>query len=256
MLDQVRFYREWIPPAAWRAVVACCWEQRVDADYVQRVLPDGCADVLLYGDDSIEVVGLHDQVDEPLLPAGTWIRGIRLRPHAVAAAFQIDAASLRNRTLPLADIFGTRRAHRLVDPRERDAWLRSIEPNPRTQRAIRLLDRRSVDETATLLDLTPRQLRRVLLSDVGLGPKVFQRVLRLQRFLAAAERPGGLAVAAAEAGYADQSHLSREVQTLAGVAPKRVLQERRQSPPTNRTGTRLETTVHRGAEAAQVPLAK
>ena len=233
---QARFYREWTPPAAWRSVVVCCWEQRVDADHVQRVLPDGCADVLLYQDDSIDVVGLHDQVDVPLLPAGTWIRAIRLRPHAVAAAFQIDAASLRNRTLPLSDIFGTSRARQLVDPRERDAWLQSIEPDPRTERAVRLLDRRSVDETATLLGLTPRQLRRVLLSEVGLGPKVFQRVLRLQRFLAAAERPGGLAMAAAEAGYADQSHLSREVQTLAGVAPKRLLQERRQSPPANPTG--------------------
>ena len=36
---------------------------------------------------------------------------------------------------------------------------------------------------------------------VGLSPKVFQRVLRMQRFLAATERLDGLANAAAEAGY-------------------------------------------------------
>jgi AraC-like DNA-binding protein len=228
-LDQPSFYREWAPPDAWRGVVVCCWEQQVDADHVQRVLPDGRADLLVYEDDQIQVVGLYDRVDLPHLPAGTRIRGIRLHPHAVTAAFHVDAASLRNRMLPLADIVGSRRAARLGDPRERDAWLRSIAPNSQTERALRLLARRSVDDTADALGFSARHLRRVVIGEIGLGPKMYQRVLRLQRFLAAAERDAGLAQAAAEAGYSDQSHLSREVQSLAGLAPKRLLLERRQS---------------------------
>ena len=43
-------------------MVACCWEQRVHADRVQRVLPDGHADVLLYGSGEVEVVGVYDHV--------------------------------------------------------------------------------------------------------------------------------------------------------------------------------------------------
>lgn len=63
---------------------------------------------------------------------------------------------------------------------------------------------------------------------VGLSPKVFQRVLRMQRFLAATERLDGLANAAAEAGYSDQPHMTREVRSLAGLSPTRLLRERGQ----------------------------
>jgi len=195
---------------------------------MQRVLPDGHADVLVHDSGRIEVVGLYDTVDLPLLPRGTWIRGIRLKPHAVAAALRVDAASLRNHTLPLEDIVGVRQARRLLDPRERDAWISSIEPHARTEHAVRLLRTHAVDVTADALGLTARQLHRVLVSEVGLAPKVFQRVLRLQRFVAAAERRGGLAQAAADAGYADQSHMTREVRALAGLTPMRLLEARRQ----------------------------
>lgn len=56
-------------------------------------------------------------------------------------------------------------------------------------------------------------------------------MLRLQRFLASAERSRtGLAAAAADAGYADQPHLTREVVDLTGTTPARLLEERRQAP--------------------------
>jgi hypothetical protein len=42
-------------------------------------------------------------------------------------------------------------------------------------------------------------------------------VLRLQRFLRLARRGGDLARLAAEAGYADQPHLTRESARLAGL---------------------------------------
>lgn len=226
-MNEADIYREWTPPDAWRHAVACCWEQRVGVDRVQRVLPDGHADLLVHEDETIDVVGLHDKVDLPFLHAGTWIRGIRLRPHAVAAAFRIDASLLRNRTLPLADVLGAGRAHRLLDARQRDAWVTSIEPSLRTERALQLLSTHPVEFAAAAVGLTSRQLRRVLVTEVGLAPKVFQRVLRMQRFVTAAELSAELASAAVDAGYADQSHMTREVRSLAGLTPTRLLQERR-----------------------------
>ena len=67
-----------------------------------------------------------------------------------------------------------------------------------------------------------------MVDGIGLGPKALQRVARLHRFLALAERPGArqLAVAAVEAGYADQSHLTREVRALSGLPPAALLAER------------------------------
>ena len=65
-----------------------------------------------------------------------------------------------------------------------------------------------------------------------LQPKVLQRALRFQGFLALAQagatatgRRGadGTAGLAVDAGYADQAHLSRECLRLTGLTPRRLL---------------------------------
>ena len=220
-------YREWAPPPEWRHAVACCWEQQVDGERTQRVLPDGHADVLFHASGPVEIVGLQDSVSLPVLPAGTRITGIRLRPEAVARAFRIDAASLQNETVAVEDLLGSGGARRLLDGRAVDAWIRSIEPDRRAASAVELLAVDSVDDVAEEVGVSGRQLRRILLAEVGVGPKVYQRVLRLQRFLRAIDAGGTFAVAAAEAGYADQPHLTREVRRMSGLTPAALIAERR-----------------------------
>ena len=224
-------YREWTPPEAWRQVVACCWEQQVHADRVQRVLPDGHADVLLYGSGEVQLVGVYDHVALPALPRGTVIRGIRLRPEAVAAAFRLDASELHNLTVAGEDVIGARATRRLRDDQAVDAWIRSIEPDRRTAAAIELLQSEPIERVAARLGVSTRQLHRSIMANVGLTPKTLQRVMRLQRFLGYAERRPDLASASADAGYADQSHLTREVRALSGLTPARLLTERAAHPP-------------------------
>jgi AraC-like DNA-binding protein len=225
-LDHTSSYREWAPPAAWSHAVACCWEQRVGAARVQRVLPDACADVIVCDSGSIDVVGLFDEVSTPVLAAGTAIQGIRFRPEAVAAVFGVDAASLRNRTVALDDVVGTRRARRVLDGEALDAWIRAVEPDGRTAAALQLLRDHPVALASARVGISPRQLQRLLHTHAGVGPKTYQRVVRLQRFLSVVEGGDGLAVAAAEAGYADQAHMSREVRRLSGLTPTELLAER------------------------------
>lgn len=227
VLNEADIYREWEPPPGWSHAVACCWEQQVGSTRVQRVLPDGHADLLLYDSGPIEVVGLHDEVSSPVLPAGTRLRGIRFRPAAVAPAFQTAGSSLRNRTVDADSVFGSRRALRLGDPHALDAWIRSIEPSPRSCAAVRLLTTRPVDEVAATLGVTGRHLRRIVLAEVGLAPKVYQQVVRLQRFVRAVDDGEPLAAAAAAAGYADQPHLTRDVRRFSGLTPGRLASERR-----------------------------
>jgi len=228
-LNESDTYREWAPPPAWRAVVACCWEHEVVATRVQRVVPDGRADLLIENTGAVRVVGLWDEVALPELPAGTRIRGVRLRPEAVAAAFRVDAAELRNQNVDLSDVVGSRRSRDLVDDRALDAWVRGVEPDRRAAAAVRLLERESVDATADALGLSSRQLRRLFDTHVGVGPKTFQRVLRFQRFVQHADEGVPLARAAADAGYSDQAHMSREVLRMSGVTPRHLVRERRSS---------------------------
>ena len=225
-MNEADIHREWAPPPGWAHVVACCWEQRVSTERVQRVLPDGHADLLIHKCGLIEVVGLYDQVALPVLAAGTRLGGVRLRSAAVASAFQTPASSLRNRSVLADTVLGSRRARRLAEPRGLDAWIHSIEPSPRASAAVKMLATRPVDEVAAELGVTGRQLRHIVLLEIGLAPKVYQQVVRLQRFVRAVDAGAPLAAAAATAGYADQPHMTRDVRRFSGLTPARLTQER------------------------------
>ena len=237
-LNETDTYHEWAPPPAWRQAVVCCWEQRVGAERAQRVLPDGQADLVFYDSGRVEVVGLQDEVALPVLPGGAVLRGIRLRPAAVAAAFRVPASSLRNCSITADSVLGSRQARRLGNWRELDAWARSIVPDPRATVAVDLLATNSVNRVAEDIAVSERQLRRIVLAEAGLSPKVFQQVLRLQRFVRTADAGVDLAMAAALAGYADQPHLTREVRRFTGLTPTLLILDRRNSPnaPTTALG--------------------
>lgn len=229
ILNEWDIYREWLPPAAWRHAVACCWDQKVGRLRVQRVLPDGHADLLIFNDGRTQVVGLHDQVALPVLAAGTRLHGVRFRPAAVGAAFHIPASALRNQTAWFEDVVGARRMRQLRDPAALDAWVRGIEPDGRAVVAVDLLSSHSVTDAAELLGITRRHLGRLLLEHVGLAPKAFQRIQRFQQYVRAVDGGTALAAAAADAGYADQPHLTREVREFSGVTPAILASERRRS---------------------------
>ena len=68
---------------------------------------------------------------------------------------------------------------------------------------------------------SPRHLTERFTSEFGLRPKTTARVMRFERstrFVRAGARPADVA---ATCGYADQAHLTREWQALAGVTPGR-----------------------------------
>jgi AraC-like DNA-binding protein len=85
---------------------------------------------------------------------------------------------------------------------------------------------------AASLFISERQPRRRCEAAVGLAPKLLHRILRFQRFIALAwtlERPSTqLARLAADAGYADQAHLTREAKRLEGRSPRAPLLESEQ----------------------------
>ena len=92
--------------------------------------------------------------------------------------------------------------------------------------AVALLrDGASLPEAGRVVGLGERQLRRRFERAVGYGPATLVRIQRFQHFLALAEQQPGAALSrlAAEAGYADQAHLTRECGRLSGLAPAALL---------------------------------
>jgi AraC-like DNA-binding protein len=89
-----------------------------------------------------------------------------------------------------------------------------------------------VGEVAAGLGVLPRTLRRRFTAQVGLGPKRFARVQRLQRVVREVdglERVDWASVAARH-GYADQPHLAEEFRQLVGVTPTGYLRSRVNGP--------------------------
>jgi AraC-like DNA-binding protein len=242
-------YRERPPPPPLAGPVLCLWSQVIGAGTAglcHRVLPDGCADIVWIGDAPAVVAGpATGPVLVPLAP-GTTVVGVRLRPGAVPGLLGAPASELLNRDTPLGELWGAGgdalSAQVVAQPAlaaRLDAAAAALAgrlaaagpPDPMIAAATLWLARHPAGRIADLcrlLEVGERRLRRRFAAAVGYGPKTFQRVLRLQRVLALAGRlpraGASLAAIAAEAGYADQAHMSRELQALTGRSPAALLQ--------------------------------
>jgi len=222
-------YRELPPPRHLAASVACLWVREVDAAGTHVVLPDACIDIVA-STAGVLTAGPDTGPAPSALRAGDTIVGVRFWPGAAAPVLGWPANELRDRRVPLEDL-GVKsfRAALETDVAKKDltpfvdAVARRVRdappPDPVVQQAIVELPAR--------LFLSERQLRRRFHVSVGYGPKVFERVLRLQRLLALAPAtPGSLARLAAEAGYADHAHMAAECARLTGLSPSALLDVR------------------------------
>lgn len=108
-----------------------------------------------------------------------------------------------------------------------------LAPDPAVVAAATALSRGvPVGEVSRALGLLPRTLRRRFTAQVGLTPKRFARVQRLQRLVRDLDGQTQVdwAAAAARHGYADQPHLADEFRELVGVTPTEYLRSRVNGP--------------------------
>lgn len=225
-------YREHALHPALRGHVEAAWSvTNPDARTAHLVVPDGCIDLVELGG-RIHVAGPTLAPSWSAMPAGARVRGLRFRPGAAPAVLRVGAHELRDRHVPLADLW----------PGEDDGFdgvqdrlvRRLRDGDPVVAHVSAALRRDPGAEIAGLARdaaISPRQLRRRFEEHVGYGPKRLARILRLQRLLALGRRHPALAAArlAADAGYADQAHMTREVRALAGVTPGDLLARRGRS---------------------------
>ncbi len=105
--------------------------------------------------------------------------------------------------------------------------------DPAVIAAARALSRGTgVGEVSRDLGLLPRTLRRRFTAQVGLTPKRFARVQRMQRLVRELDghTQADWATMATRYGYADQPHLADEFRALAGVTPGEYLRSRVNGP--------------------------
>jgi len=239
-------YDEWCVTPSLRARLACAWTARLGAQgerHVQRIIPDGCID-LLFTEGELIIAGPDtESVELEVAPNRSFV-GVRFRAGQAATVLGVPASQLRDQRIDALDVLGARacelsdRLAAVANPWAAAAlmqdtmasWVqRAPAADALVAHAIAELSRPRADwSLATLaarLGVSERQLRRRFLHAVGYGPKLLERVLRLRRFIqaAAARQPHGLARLAADAGYADQPHLTRECRELTALTPAQLL---------------------------------
>jgi AraC-like DNA-binding protein len=234
-------YREFAPSPPLHALVACRWLREVPPDDPADstlVLPDGCVD-LIWRSGRLELAGLDRTARWSPVRAGTAIAGIRLRPGVAGAVFGMPAKELVDVQAPLDDVIGPRGselAESLGEAEGHDAEYLLLEgavaaaiadraPDPLVLAATRRLGfpGSRIDELAHALGISERQLRRRFHQAVGHGPKTLDRILRFRRLVSQAQAVTDgevdLARLAAELGYADQAHMTRDAVRLTGMPP-------------------------------------
>jgi AraC-like DNA-binding protein len=250
-------YRERRPPPALRPYVECVWTihgPRVTRA-PERVVPDGCPELIVHlGDPFARRIDGRWVVQPRAFLAGTLSRpwllragrrvdtvGIRFRAGEATGVLPVSMAVASDRELALDGIVGRAAARSLVrmlgsarTGTERFAaaerWLaaRLAEASPRRSvatRAVALIreggGRGRIDDVARSLGWSRRRIERAFARDLGIRPKVYARIVRLNAVLATlddAERPRAVDLAL-EAGYFDQAHLLRDFRMLAGRRP-------------------------------------
>jgi AraC-like DNA-binding protein len=232
-------YVEW--PARYSPAdsIACVWVSRPGDGDDNRVLPDACMDVIWDGG-SLFVAGPDTRPVPVEAGPGAAFAGVRFRPGRGPSFLGPPATELLDRRIDLADLWGEGTVAHLAEELARSpgpeaaAYLidRAVAeraedaktPDPLVDALVDLLrsppvTMGAVRAASRALAVGERRLYRRCALAVGYGPKTLERVLRFQRARHLAGQTTSLALLAARAGYADQAHLTRESQRLAGTTP-------------------------------------
>jgi AraC-like DNA-binding protein len=169
--------------------------------------------------------------------------GIRLQPGAAGLILGLPAVAMTNTIVPLSEIWGSRaRAleDRLLMARSdseasatlchavRQALIKGSTTDLFTVRLARAVRRAQGDSRITDLardfGTTVRTFERRFKSELGLGPKAYQRIARIAKVLNSVQSSNGSwADVAVAAGYYDQAHMVDDCHEILGVSPERFL---------------------------------
>jgi AraC-like DNA-binding protein len=247
-VDRAQTYVEQVPLPTLAALVRTVWVQRTGPrPYLQRNLPTGGIELHCPVGAPPRLVGPLTAASVQVLPPHTTVVGARFWPGAASPLLGLPGDELVDLTVPLDELWSSaaaRLGELLADAPGPDAALellqrylvhrqaRADRPDPLVTRAARQLmpwQPVEIGALAAHLGISASQLRRRFQAVVGVGPKTLQRTLRFQGYLALAQAASArcglttgstLADLAAEAGYADQAHLSRECLGLTGLTPR------------------------------------
>ena len=260
------------PPVDLQPFVRFFWAVRAAGTIEpERVIPDGCCELILHfgarprrllGDSCLLqpdsfVFGQVERAIELEMRGDVDVFGVRFQPVGVAALWGVDASTLGPRECALDELFsGSRKLHAehmheaAPDPsslavRARYetvvSWLRASARRGRSRYVLRAaaalayIEQSNADarSAARAIGVSRRGLERAFRIAVGLSPAAYWRLRRIDDCARELRRRDWtLSAIALDAGYADQSHFSREFKDVVGLSPGAYRRRLGLAPPT------------------------
>jgi AraC-like DNA-binding protein len=244
-------------PEALRGVVQHFWSVRWDLrgapPFVPETLPHPNVH-MVFEDEGAKIAGVHTGRFTTELADEGWVFGVKFRAGAFRPYLGRSVASLRDRSVPIDEVFGTqgvalaRQISRLREDAEKAAAVerflneRVTPSDPNVERVGNIVDDIaehrdlvSVEQVVERSRVGKRTLQQLFSSYVGVGPKWVINRYRLHEALERLQRGADIdfTALAMELGYFDQAHFIRDFRKLVGCTP--AAYTRRQPGPDNRS---------------------
>lgn len=208
--------------------VARYWtaEWNYDEPYRQKIVPYPNVHLTLHKHGS-ELHGVSSGHVCRVLEGAGSVFGVAFRPGCFRPFLRRAVATITDRMIPASQVFrGEPEAATIED------FLRANlpEPDPKAWLAAEIVERIAagpeivrVDGLAKEFDTTVRQLQRLFAEHVGVGPKWVIRRYRLHEVTERMAKGSAIdwAGLAADLGYADQAHFTRDFTAMFGETPTR-----------------------------------
>jgi len=203
--------------------VVAWWSVTGPGEREKRILPDGCLDII-WQDGRVFVAGPDTTAQLGRPRPGSRMVALRFGAGTGPGVLGLPASDLVDRQVPLDALWPADQVRPLAEASDPLAALvaaarrRWVEPDRSVLGLFQLARAgRPIASIAAQCGLSSRQLQRRSNAAYGYGPKVLERIFRMQRAVTLARRGSPFASVSAAAGYADQAHLAREVRAMAGV---------------------------------------
>lgn len=234
-------YTEAAPPKELAADVECFWTLRVDStaeEYRHHLLPDLTIDLIRVNGGRAFVMGPPTSPHRTPLAPGLYVEGARLHAAAARQVLQCAPAELIDTKAAIDDVlraphdFADQLSHRPLRELVPELLRRNAAADHRADSAVRSAiawlganSQSSIDDLSRQVSWSERKLRRRFVDAVGMGPKLAQRIVRVQHALRLLRGRAGrisLSGLALDCGFADQAHMTREVAHFTGLTPSRL----------------------------------
>jgi AraC-like DNA-binding protein len=215
------------------------WDLRGEPPHEQAILPLPNVN-LAFEESGAGIFGVDRKLFRRRLEDRGAALGVRFRPGGFRPFWGAPVSQLTDRVVPAAELFGpaTEKTRLAVMAAGDDEGMISHasalltaarpEPDPVAEQAAALVGMvstdpalRRVEQLAAASGLSVRGLQRLFAEYVGVSPKWVMRRSRLHEAALRADsgEPVDWAALAADLGYSDQAHLSRDFTATIGVPP-------------------------------------